>query len=79
MKMFYFVDGPKPGFTDEFFRRLNQIGEPSPTWKIYPHAVRDGKALHLVEAESELEILDHLRHFGDIYERSEIIEIVSKG
>jgi hypothetical protein len=75
MKKFYFVGGPKPGQTEEFFRRLNQIGGSPSGWRLYPHADHSGKALHLVDAESEESIIDHLQHFQDIYERSEIVEI----
>jgi hypothetical protein len=45
MKKFYFVGGPKTGQSEEFFRRLNQIGGTPFGWRIYPHAVNDGKAL----------------------------------
>lgn len=76
MKKFYFVGGPKEGFTEEFFQRLGEIGGPPPGWQIYPHASHDGKALHIVEAETTNEILDHLQNFNDIYDRGEIIEIV---
>jgi hypothetical protein len=76
MKKFYFVGGPKTGQSEEFFRRLSEIGGPPPGWRIYPHAVNDGKALHIVEAQSPDEILVHLHHFDGIYEQSEIVEIV---
>ncbi len=56
MKKFYFVGGPKAGQAEEFFRRLAQIGGPPSGWRIYPHAIKDGKALHLVEVESQDEI-----------------------
>ena len=78
MKKFYFIGGPKTGKSEEFFQRLNEIGGTPPGWCIYPHAVVDGKALHIVDAESQDEILDHLRHFEDLYERSEIIAIISR-
>lgn len=76
MKKFYFVGGPKSGRSEEFFRRLAEIGGTPAGWRLYPHAAGDGMALHIVEAGSEVEILDHLRHLQDIYERSEIREIV---
>ena len=69
------MGGPKAGHADEFFQRLTQIGGTPVTWQIYPHAAGDGKALHVIEAESLREILDHLRHFADIYDHTEILEI----
>jgi hypothetical protein len=78
MKKFYFVGGPKAGQAEEFFRRLNQIGGIPSGWCLYPHADSSGKALHLLDAESEEGIIDHLRHFQDIYERSEIVEIIER-
>jgi hypothetical protein len=78
MKKFYFVGGPKAGQAEEFFRRLNQIGGIPPGWRVYPHTGNSGKALHIVDVESQDEIVHHLEHFHDIYERSEIIEIIGK-
>ena len=78
MKKFYFVGGPKPGQAEEFFRRLNQIGGSPLGWRLYPHAIDDGKALHLVDTESQDDIVRHLEHFQDIYERSEIVEIIER-
>lgn len=78
MKKFYFVGGPKEGLTEKFFRRLGDIGGPPSGWHIYPHANNDGKALHIVEAETISKILEHLQHFEGIYDRGEIIEIISK-
>ena len=78
MKKFYFVGGPKTGQTEEFFRRLNQIGGIPVGWRLYPHAGNSGKALHLVDAESEDDIINHLEHFHDIYERGEIVEIIER-
>ncbi len=75
MKLFYFVGGPKPGRAEEFFQRLHQIGGSPAGWKIYPHVTNDGKALHVVIADSQQDILDHLQHFGDTYEHTEIMEI----
>ncbi len=74
MKTFYFVGGPRPGQVEEFFRRLREAGGPPVGWQIFPH-VADTRALHLVSAESEQEILDHLRRFADIYEHGEILEV----
>lgn len=76
MKKFYFVGGPKEGFSEEFFRRLGEIGGPPTGWHIHPHTNRDGQALHIVEAENISEILEHLQHFDGIYNRGEIIEII---
>jgi hypothetical protein len=78
MKKFYFVGGPKTGQAEAFFRRLHQIGGTPSGWRIYPHAVNDGKALHIVDVESQDEILNHLQHFHDIYEWSEIVEIIER-
>ena len=79
MKTYYFVGGPKDGYLNEFFERLNKLGGSPPAWQIYPHLNKDGKALHIVRAQSQNEILDHLSSFDDIYERGEIIEILEKG
>jgi hypothetical protein len=78
MKKFYFVGGPKTGQAEEFFRRLNQIGGTPSGWRLYPHAGNSGKALHLVDAESQDDIVHHLEHFQDIYERGEIVEIIER-
>lgn len=78
MKKFYFIGGPKQACEAEFFRRLNELGGSPSGWLILPHANKDGKALHLVEVSEENEITAHLEHFADIYERSEIIEVVEK-
>lgn len=75
MKTFYFVGGPKPGHAEEFFQRLAQIGGSPVGWQIYPHAADDGKALHIINSDSFQSIFDHLHHFDDIYEHSEIIEV----
>jgi hypothetical protein len=78
MRKFYFVGGPKTGQAEEFFRRLSQLGGPPSGWQIYPHAQNDGKALHIAESESEDEILSHLENFADLYERTEVMEIVER-
>ena len=78
MRTFYFVGGPTPNNTGEFFQRLAQVGGPPPSWHIYPHSSGDGKALHLIEAESEDSITAHLARFADIYEATKAIEIVEK-
>lgn len=78
MRKYYFVGGPKPGQSEEFFRRLVGIWGTPPGWHIYPHSVNDGKALHIVDAKSRDDILDHLKLFGGIYECSEIVEIDEK-
>ena len=75
MNMFYFVGGPKAGHEAEFFRRLQQVGGTPAGWRLYPHTSQDGKALHIVRADSLQQILEHLRHFSDIYERGEIVRI----
>jgi hypothetical protein len=76
MRTFYFVGGPLPGHADEFFRRLAQAGGPPPSWRIYPHASGDGKALHVVRAEAEDAITTHLAQFADIYAASPPTEVV---
>ena len=47
-------------------------------WKIYPHANHDGKALHIMEAENIIVILEHLQHFDGIYDRGNITEIIER-
>jgi hypothetical protein len=76
MKTYYFVGGPKPDCREEFFQRLAQVGGAPSNWQIYPHTAKDGKALHIVNTESMQSILDHLQHFQDLYEYSEIVEIL---
>jgi hypothetical protein len=78
MRLFYFIGGPKAGKAEEFFRRLQEIGGTPSSWKIYPHADQDGRALHLAAVASPQEILDHLQHFDDIYQHTEIIEILER-
>lgn len=78
MRLFYFTEGPKVGKAEEFFRRLGRIGGTPTSWRIYPHVVDDGRALHIAEAESQQDILDHLQHFDDIYEHTEIVEILER-
>jgi hypothetical protein len=75
MSTFYFVGGPKADQLDEFFERLGRVGGTPNSWQIFPHAAEDGRALHIVRAESAQSILDHLRHFDDIYDRTEIVEV----
>ncbi len=75
MKVFYFVGGPKPGHAHEFFQRLIDLGSPPAGWQIYPHVADDGKALHVVHAKSMQDILEHLQHFQDIYEYTEIMQV----
>lgn len=76
MKKFYFVGGPKEGYSEEFFRRLGEIGGPPTGWNVYPHSRQDGKALHIVEVETINDILEHLQYFDGIYDRGDIIEII---
>jgi hypothetical protein len=73
---FYFVGGPIDGQREEFRRRLSEIGGSPPGWQIYPHTNRDGRALHVVEADSKASILAHLANFDQIYERGPIVEVV---
>lgn len=76
MKKFYFVGGPKKTREAEFFQRLTELGGSPSGWIVLPHANKDGKALHIVEVSNANEITAHLEHFADIYERSEIVEVV---
>lgn len=78
MKKYYFVGGPRKGQETEFFQRLAKLGGPPAGWTILPHACKDGKALHIVETFDMEDILNHLEHFTDIYESSEIVEVVEK-
>lgn len=77
-RLYYFVGGPLPGAADEFFKRLSAAGGSPPGWAVYPHAARDGKALHVVEATSVVEITAHLDQFADIYRYGPIVEIVKR-
>jgi hypothetical protein len=54
---------------------LTEVGGTPQGWKLFPHRKVDGKALHIVQAESPKGILSHLDHISDIYEREEIIKI----
>lgn len=78
MRVFYFVGGPTAGNAPEFFRRLEEAGGPPPGWRIYPHASGDGRALHLVEADTEEAITAHLARFADIYEATASTEIIER-
>jgi hypothetical protein len=75
MRTFYFVGGPINGQREAFLRRLSEIGGSPPGWRIYPHANRDGQALHMVETDSEASILAHIARFDPIYERGPIVEV----
>jgi hypothetical protein len=70
------VGGPRAGEEGTFFAQLQSVGGAPAGWRIYPHAGPDARALHLVEAESEAPILAHLAHFGPIYERGPIVEVM---
>jgi hypothetical protein len=77
MKRYYFIGGPTPGHMDEFRRRLAACGGPPAGWLVLPHASGDGRALHLVEAESLEAILRHLANFEGIYAHDDIVEVRS--
>jgi hypothetical protein len=77
MSTYYFVGGPLPGRMDEFRRRLDGAGGPPAGWRILAHASGDGRALHLVEADSREAILRHLALFEGIYACGEIVEVRS--
>ncbi len=78
VKKFYFVGGPKQDRLEEFFTRLQTLGGSPSGWEIYPHANNDGKALHVIAATQIDDVLAHLIHFDDIYDRGNIIEIVER-
>jgi hypothetical protein len=75
MRTFYFVGGPTPGHAEAFFDRLEAAGGPPPGWHIYRHVSADGKALHIVQAESDESITSHLAQFADIYHATKPIEV----
>lgn len=75
MKTYYFVGGPEPGMMDEFRRRLGDAGGPPPGWLVLPHASGDGRALHVVHADSREAVLRHLAHFDGIYAHDPIVEV----
>jgi hypothetical protein len=77
MRTFYFVGGPIDGQREEFIQRLADVGGSPPGWQIYPHAGRDGRALHVVHADSEASILAHIANFDPIYERGPIVEVLT--
>jgi hypothetical protein len=79
MHTFYFVGGPTPGDAETFFRRLDAAGGPPRGWRIYPHACGDGKALHIVRAESTDPTNAHLAQFADVYEATPPIELAEAG
>jgi hypothetical protein len=78
MKTYYFVGGPRAGEEATFFARLESLGGVPHGWRIYRHAGTEGRALHLVESESEAPILAHLAHFDLIYDRGPIVEVVQR-
>lgn len=75
MPRFYFVGGPTPGHVHEFFERLAAIGGAPAGWQISPHASGDGKALHIVDAESDAAITAHRAQFAGIYEATPPVEL----
>jgi hypothetical protein len=62
----------------EFGRRLAEIGGAPPGWQIYPLADGSGQALHLVAADDERAIDEHLAHFAPGYARGSIAELIGK-
>ena len=78
MRRFYFVGGPTEGHLREFLELLAGVGGTPEGWEVFPHLEPDGRALHLVQAASEDEILAHLAHFDPIYERGTIVEVVDR-
>ena len=79
MKTFYFVGGPIAGHRDAFMRRLSEAGGSPAGWRIYPHASGDGRALHVVEADSDGSILAHLAIFDPFFEHGTIVEVEQRG
>ena len=75
MNTYYFVGGPLPGTMDEFRRRLDTAGGPPQGWLVLPHAGGDGRALHVVLADSREAILRHLSTFEGIYAHDAIVEV----
>jgi hypothetical protein len=75
MNTYYFVGGPLPGMMDDFRRRLAAAGGPPQGWLVLPHASGDGRALHVVLADSREEIRRHLAHFEGIYAHDAIVEL----
>jgi hypothetical protein len=77
MRLFYFVGGPTAGNEEAFGRRLAELGGPPPGWQVYPFADRSGQALHLVSADAESAVDEHLANFAPDYERGPVIELVA--
>ncbi len=77
MSTYYFVGGPLPGMLDEFLLRLEAAGGPPPGWLVLPHANGDGRALHVVVAESRDEVLGHLARFEGIYAHDDLVEVLA--
>jgi hypothetical protein len=75
MSTYYFVGGPRPGCMEEFRARLQTAGGPPRGWLVLPHASGDGRALHVVEAESLQDVVRHLAAFDGIYAHDEIVEV----
>jgi len=75
-KKYYFIGGPKEEHMAEFFRLLTEKGGPPENWAVYPHANGDGKALHIIEGASVEDVLEHMSSFRDMYEMSDIIELI---
>ncbi len=75
MNTYYFVGGPLPGRMDEFRRRLGAAGGAPPGWLVLPHASGDGRALHVVRADSREAILRHLALFEGIYAHDGIVDL----
>ncbi len=63
------LDGSAPHF--------GAAGGPPPGWLVYPPASGEGRALHVVHAESRDEVIRHLERFDGIYSRDEIVEVRS--
>jgi hypothetical protein len=75
MNTYYFVGGPLPGTMEEFRRRLEAAGGSPPGWLVLPHVSGDGRALHVVHADSREVVLRHLARFEGIYAHDDLVEV----
>jgi hypothetical protein len=75
MRTYYFVGGPLPGKMGEFLGRLDAAGGTPPGWLVLPHASGDGRALHVVQADSRQAVLAHVACFEGIYAHDDIVEV----
>jgi hypothetical protein len=75
MPLFFYTGNLKKGRENEFFDKVHSM-EPPKNATLYPFADRStNKALHIVEADSVEDVKSMI--FSDLYEASEIIEILT--